>query len=93
MFISYTFHQKVIGCYNLLQGNSPEALKLAKEIDDNLGQLGKLVDAAISREVTAGTRLPAATTGGQYEQALLWIDDPRSAENVIGMLVCLCFNM
>lgn len=65
-------------------GNSPEALNLAKAIDGNLDKLQKLVDEAISREAAAGTRLPAATTGGQYEQALTWIDDPRSAENVIG---------
>jgi len=65
-------------------GNSPEALRLAKDIDTNLEHLAKLVDAAISREVTAGTRLPAATTAGQYEQSVLWIDDPRSADNVIG---------
>ena len=67
-----------------MQGNSPEALALAKQIDGSLDELSKLVDAAISREVSAGTRLPAATTGGQFEQALCWIEDPRSAEDVIG---------
>ena len=66
------------------QGNAPEALELAKQISKNLDDLSVLVDPAISREVSAGTRLPAATTCGQYEQALCWIEDPRSAEDVIG---------
>ncbi|XP_057297715.1 vinculin-like [Hydractinia symbiolongicarpus] len=65
-------------------GHSPEALALAKEIDEKLDLLTKLVDDAIAREVAAGTRLPAATTQGQFDQALSWIDDPRSDPNSVG---------
>ena len=39
----------------------------------------------LKREAAAGTRLPAATTQGQFEQALSWIDDPRSDPNGVGM--------
>lgn len=67
-----------------LQGKTPEALALAKEIDGKLGVLAKLVDDAIKREVAAGTRLPAATTSGQFDQAMNWIDDPRYDPNSIG---------
>uniref|UniRef100_T2MH95 Vinculin n=1 Tax=Hydra vulgaris TaxID=6087 RepID=T2MH95_HYDVU len=63
---------------------SPEAMRLAQEIDDRIQRLTKLVDDAIANETTSGKRLPAATTQGQYEQALNWIDDPRSEYNGTG---------
>lgn len=65
-------------------GNSPEALRLAQEIDRKLGQLTKMVDDAIAREAAAGTRLPAVTTQGQFDQANRWIDDPRYDPNSVG---------
>lgn len=65
-------------------GNSPEALALAKEIDDKLAFLAQLVDDAIKREIAAGARLPAATTSGQFDQALNWIDDPRYNTKSVG---------
>lgn len=65
-------------------GNSPEALKLARDIDQKLELLTKLVDDAIAREAAAGTRLPAVTTEGQFDQAMRWIDDPRYDPNSVG---------
>jgi len=48
--------------------------------------LAKLVDDAIKRTVAAGTRLPSATTAGQFDQAMNWIDDPRYNPNSVGRL-------
>lgn len=65
-------------------GNSPEALSLAKEIDGKLEVLAKLVNDAIKREVAAGSRLPAATTSAQFDQAMNWLEDPRYVPNSVG---------
>ena len=67
------------------QGHTPEALALAKDIDGKLDILAKLVDDAIKRTSAEGKRLPAATTEGQFDQAMNYIDDPRYNPNSIGV--------
>ena len=47
------------------------------------------MDGAIAREAAAGTRLPAVTTEGQFEQAMRWIDDPRHDPNSVGKFTLL----
>ena len=68
-------------------------MRLAQEIDDRIQRLTKLVDDAIANETTSGRRLPAATTQGQYEQAMNWIDDPRFEPNGVGMLTFFCSQL
>ena len=75
---------KLVSFYHITQGECPEALQLAKDIDQKLDLLTKLVDDAIAREAAAGTRLPAVTTEGQFEQAMRWIDDSRHDPNSVG---------
>lgn len=54
--------------------------------------LAGLVDDAIKREAAAGSRLPAATTSAQFDQAMNWLEDPRYVPNSVGKYMIIIEN-
>ncbi|XP_071505941.1 vinculin-like isoform X3 [Diadema antillarum] len=58
------------------QGNSPEALQLARQIAAKLDFLQKQVDDSVKRAMVSGVTKTAYTLAGKVEQAQKWLRNP-----------------
>lgn len=70
----------------ILQGNSPQAMSLARGIQDKLRELQDKVNTAVVNTDKSGIRKPAHTMSGKAQQAQRWLADPARDDRGLGML-------
>ncbi|CAH1786025.1 unnamed protein product, partial [Owenia fusiformis] len=66
------------------QGNSPQALSLARGIQDKMGDLQTLVNRAVTNTEKSGIQRPAHTVAGKVEQAQRWLANPGVDDKGLG---------
>ena len=66
------------------QGNSPQAVSLARGIQQKLQELQDLCRQAVTATERSGVRHPAHTVTGKVEQAQRWLANPAVSDNGLG---------
>ncbi len=67
-----------------LQGNTPQAMSLARGIGVKLHELRDLCARAIMNTERSGNRRPAPTLEGKLEQAKRWMHRPEVDDKGLG---------
>ena len=67
-----------------LQGNSPQALALAKGIQQKLHELSDRCQQAVANTERSGVRKPAHTIAGKLGQAQKWLANPAQDDKGLG---------
>ena len=75
-----------------LQGNSPQAMSLARGIGVKLHELRDLCARAVMNTDRSGIRRPAPTLEGKLEQAKRWMHRPEVDDKGLGMFKTLYFQ-
>ena len=75
--------QRIIFTF-LYQGDSPQAMSLAREIQKKLGDLQNMTNVAIANTERSGIRRPAPTVDGKVEQARTWLANPGLDDKGLG---------
>ena len=70
--------------YFLLQGNSPQAMSLARGIQQKVHELADHVSQAVTNTERSGIRRPAHTVSGKVEQAQRWLRNPTLDDKGLG---------
>ena len=68
------------------KGNTPQAMSLARGIQQQLGDLQKKVNKAVANTEKSGIRRPAHTVLGKVEQAQHWLANPALDDKGLGEL-------
>ena len=75
-----------------VQGNTPQAMALARGIQDKLRELQDKCARAVLNTERSGVRRPAHTVAGKLEQAQRWLANPGVDDKGLGesrdVLVC-----
>ncbi|KAK6189861.1 hypothetical protein SNE40_001838 [Patella caerulea] len=66
------------------KGNSPQAMGLARELQNKLDTLQNLTHRGIMNTERSGIRKPAPTVDGKIEQARQWLANPGINDNGLG---------
>ncbi|XP_036360820.1 vinculin isoform X4 [Octopus sinensis] len=66
------------------KGSSPQAMALAREIQNKLGSLQQLTQMGIVNTERSGIRKPAPTVSGKVEQAQRWLANPGLDDKGLG---------
>ncbi|XP_071956457.1 vinculin-like isoform X3 [Antedon mediterranea] len=66
-------------------GNTPEALRLAKDIEEKLNRLENLVEHTVKKAERSGIRKPAYTVAGKVDQAQKWLSNPGIDDGGVGL--------
>uniref|UniRef100_A0A0L8FX90 Vinculin n=2 Tax=Octopus bimaculoides TaxID=37653 RepID=A0A0L8FX90_OCTBM len=66
------------------KGSSPQAMALAREIQNKLGSLQQLTQLGIANTERSGIRKPAPTVSGKVEQAQRWLANPGLDDKGLG---------
>ncbi|XP_050409059.1 vinculin isoform X9 [Patella vulgata] len=66
------------------KGNSPQAVGLARELQNKLDTLQNLTHRGIMNTERSGVRKPAPTVDGKIEQARQWLANPGINDNGLG---------
>lgn len=66
------------------KGSSPQAMSLAREIQNKLGSLQQLTQMGIANTERSGVRKPAPTVSGKVEQAQRWLVNPGLDDKGLG---------
>ena len=66
------------------KGNSPQALSLARAIQDRIRAMNEQVNKAVVNTERSGIRKPAHTLQGKTEQALRWANNPSYDDKGLG---------
>lgn len=66
------------------KGNSPQAVALARGIQQKLHDLQHLCQQAVMDSERSGLRKPAPTVEGKFEQAQRWLQDPSQDDKGLG---------
>ena len=69
---------------SIFQGNSPQAMSLAREIQGKLRELKNMTHNAIMNTERSGIRKPAPTVEGKVEQARQWLANPGLDDKGLG---------
>ena len=69
-----------------MQGDSPQALSLAKNIADKMEQLQDKVAGAVNHSERSGIKRPAHTLTGKVDQAQRWLNNPAVNDMGLGFL-------
>ena len=67
-----------------IQGNSPQAMSLAREMQHKVKDLQKLTNDGIMNTERSGIRKPAPTVQGKVDQALTWLANPAIDDKGLG---------
>lgn len=67
-----------------LQGNSPQAMSLGREMQQKLRELQNLTGAGIMNSERSGIRKPAPTVEGKVDQAQRWLTNPGIDDRGLG---------
>ncbi len=67
-----------------MQGNSPQAMALAKGIQQKLHELQDSCNRAVINTERSGVRKPAHTIAGKVEQAQRWLTNPAVDDKGLG---------
>ena len=67
-----------------VQGNTPQALALARGIQDKLRELQDKCQRAVLNTERSGIRRPAHTVAGKLEQAQRWLANPGVDDKGLG---------
>ena len=68
-----------------LQGNSPQAMSLAREMQHKVKELQKMTNDGIMNTERSGIRKPAPTVQGKVDQAQHWLSNPAMDDKGLGM--------
>ena len=68
------------------KGNTPQAVALARGIQDKLRELQDKCQRAVINTERSGVRRPAHTVAGKLEQAQRWLSNPAVDDRGLGML-------
>ena len=68
----------------VFQGSSPQAMSLAREIQNKLRDLTQLTQNGIANTERSGVRKPAPTVSGKVEQAQRWLANPGLDDKGLG---------
>jgi len=72
-------------CFTMrFQGNSPQAMSLAKGIQQKMLELQDKCARAVSNTEHSGVRRPAHTIAGKLEQAQRWLTNPAVDDKGLG---------
>ena len=71
------------------QGNSPQAMSLAREMQQKLKELQGLTGAGIMNTERSGIRKPAPTVEGKVDQAQRWLENPGLDDRGLGKDCCM----
>ncbi|XP_060566166.1 vinculin-like isoform X5 [Ruditapes philippinarum] len=66
------------------KGNSPQAMSLAREMQQQLKELQNLTGAGIMNTERSGIRKPAPTVEGKVDQAQRWLNNPAMDDRGLG---------
>ena len=78
------FHPLLIS----FQGNSPQAMSLAKGIQQKLHELEGKVARAVQNTERSGVRKPAYTLDGKVDQGMRWCQNPGLDDGGLGKHRC-----
>ena len=67
------------------QGNSPQAISLARGIQQKLEELQDKCQRAVNNTERSGIRKPAHTVTGKMDQAQRWLNNPAVDDKGLGM--------
>ena len=83
LFESASFHDTFFLAF-LQQGNSPQAMALARGIQQKLNELQDKCNRAVMGTERSGIRRPAPTVAGKLEQAQRWLANPALDDKGLG---------